>query len=154
MLIAGLNRACMCGRRWENKYEILTPLWLLVCHNEWLWQLTVHVVMCRLKPVNQYDLLLMYMNPLCHKGKQETWVRISYTVCVCVYMFDLLNRTCRNWSNLISFQISTTISSLSSQASNLRVCMCMSKIRILTTEQNCYFLKKYITLLSAANIAV
>lgn len=38
-------------------------------------------------------------------------------------MLELLNKVCRNWSNLTSFQISTTISSLSSQASNLRVCI-------------------------------
>lgn len=43
-----------------------------------------------------------------------------------VHTFELLDRSCRNWSNLISFQISTTISSLSSQASNLKVFMSSS----------------------------
>lgn len=51
---------------------------------------------------------------------------------VFVWMVGLLNRACRNWSNLTSFQISTTISSLSSQASNLRVCMCTSKNKSFT----------------------
>lgn len=43
-----------------------------------------------------------------------------------VHTFELLDRSCRNWSNLISFQISTTILSLSSQASNLKVFMSSS----------------------------
>lgn len=47
----------------------------------------------------------------------------------------LLNGACRNWSNWTSFQISTTISSLSSQASNPRVRTCMLKMRMPTIEQ-------------------
>lgn len=45
----------------------------------------------------------------------------------CARLIEFLNRACRNWSNLTSFQTSTTISSLSSQASNLKVraCVCV-----------------------------
>lgn len=38
------------------------------------------------------------------------------------HVFRVLNRADRNWSSSTSFQTSTTISSLSSPASNLKVC--------------------------------
>lgn len=80
-------------------------------------------------------------------------------VCVSVHMFELLDRSCRNWSNLISFQISTTISSLSSQASNLKVFMSSLSSGSADTGVLCLsqkplhlfqFLKKHVLRFSAA----
>lgn len=59
-------------------------------------------------------------------NRNTLWVRFG-SMCGRV---NSLTQHDRNWNSWISFQISTTISSLSSQASNLRVCMSMTYMEI------------------------
>ncbi len=107
-------------REWEKKvWDFASCTRACVSIKNW----TGCAVMRSLRPVNRCDWLRLYINPHCPNVKQEhkvgegVWAFVIY-----VRMVELLNRACRNWSNLTSFQISTTISSLSSQASNLKVC--------------------------------
>lgn len=76
-------------------------------------------------------------------NRNTVWVSFC---CVCMWMVELLNRSYRNWNNLTSFQISTTISSLSLQASNLRVRKC-TKNKDKTNNRTVFYWITFLTLL-------